>query len=541
MGDDSEATEEDTFPDLITDSNIDAYRINSGSMPGRCIVDFVYLFEQLHEKFDNHCRGIECYFRDLIFIGARAYGLKNKFIFKCRMCNFEDYVWSERSSKESLDVNTGAVAGCILTGTGYTQLQESCAAMNIMCMGRKTYEKVHETAAEAFAKAAEESMNAAAHEERELACQRNEVMNGMPHIAVTGDGSWMKRSYRTGRYDSLSGVGTICGVLTGKVLHMSVRNKYCSVCTKAEKLEKEPSSHKCYKNWGRDCSSTSMEADAIVEGFKTSIEKRGLIYSTYIADGDSSVYKKIIQSNPYSNIFIEKIECRNHLLRNLAIKIKEIAKTRGRFGKLRNIIGSRVLRIRTAVTKAVQYRLEEQSTIQQKIISLKMDLDNVISHVFGEHNECANIGYFCDGSQKENEDNYIPQLKKCGLYEKLQNALKYISWNAKSLLQDKDSNRVETFNSVISRCTGGKRINFGLRGSYETRCNAAVVGFNTGKSISHLSYALGTKPGEIAVELENKKKLSVQTACATKKKPMQQKHAVTDKDHGPQADKPDAT
>jgi len=99
-------------------------------------------------------------------------------------------------------------------------------------------------------------------------------------------------------------------------------------------------------------------------------------------------------------------------------------------------------------------------------------------------------------------------LKKCGLYKKLQNALKYINWNAKSLLQNKDSNRVETFNSVISKYIGGKRINFSLRGSYESRCNAAVVAFNTGKSISHLSYILETKPGEIPSQLENEKKIS---------------------------------
>lgn len=91
----------------------------------------------------------------------------------------------------------------------------------------------------------------------------------------------MKRSYRTGRYDFLSGTGTICGARTGKVLHMSVRNKYCAVCVKAEKLKKNAASHKCYKNWGKDCSSTRMETDTIVKGFKTNIEKRGLIYSTY--------------------------------------------------------------------------------------------------------------------------------------------------------------------------------------------------------------------------------------------------------------------
>jgi len=246
LQDDHEIEKEDTF---LIDNVIDAYRVNTGSMRGKCIIDFEHVFKQLHEKFDEHCHGIECSFRDLTFIGVRAYGLKHKFFFKCRMCNFESNVWSEPSPEKSLDINTGAVASSILTGVGYTQLQQSCAAMNISCMGRKTYEKTHEIVAEAFAKAAEQSMKTAANEERELALQRNEVINGIPYIAVIGDGSWMKRSYRTGRYDSLSGVGTIIGARTGKVLHMAVRNKYCAVCVKAENLEKEPPNHKCYKNW----------------------------------------------------------------------------------------------------------------------------------------------------------------------------------------------------------------------------------------------------------------------------------------------------
>lgn len=57
------------------------------------------------------------------------------------MCNIEKSVWNEPSPEESLDTNMGAVVGAILSGTGYSQLQESCAAMNIQCMARKTYEK----------------------------------------------------------------------------------------------------------------------------------------------------------------------------------------------------------------------------------------------------------------------------------------------------------------------------------------------------------------------------------------------------------------
>lgn len=70
------------------------------------------------------------------------------------------------------------------------------------------------------------------------------------------------------------------------------------------------------------------------------------------------------------------------MLRNLATKIKEIAKTKGRFGKFRNIIGNRILQIRTAVTKAVQYRIQENTPMHEKIIRLKKDLDNVTSHKY---------------------------------------------------------------------------------------------------------------------------------------------------------------
>ena len=85
-----------------------------------------------------------------------------------------------------------------------------------------------------------------------------------------------------------------------------------------------------------------------------------------------------------------------------------------------------------------------------------------------------------------------------------------------------------------------KRINFDLRGSYKTRCNAAVVAFNTGKPISHISYNLVTKPWEIAAQLENNKKVSVSN---TKKRSTQRyvKRAVADRDYGLQTDKLDAT
>lgn len=39
---------------------------------------------------------------------------------------------------------------------------------------------------------------------------------------------------------------------------------------------------------------------------------------------ESNVYNKLLESRPYGNVLVEKIECRNHLLRNFSKKIKDI-------------------------------------------------------------------------------------------------------------------------------------------------------------------------------------------------------------------------
>ncbi|CAD6244604.1 GSCOCG00013413001-RA-CDS, partial [Cotesia congregata] len=138
-------------------------------------------------------------------------------------------------------------------------------------------------------------------------------------ITVIVDGAWSKRSYKNGRYDALSGFATIIGLRTGRVLYCGMRNKYCSFCASSLKrgLEKPPD-HLCFKNYARNDPSTRMEADIIVEGFTKSINSHGLIYKSFIGDGDSSVHQSIVNNDPYKEygIGVEKIECKNHLFRN---------------------------------------------------------------------------------------------------------------------------------------------------------------------------------------------------------------------------------
>ena len=77
--------------------------------------------------------------------------------------------------------------------------------------------------------ALEESMKEAAEEEKRNAIQQGSLHEGVPAISVIFDGGWSKRSHKHS-YNAKSGTSIIIGVHTGKLLHVGVRNKYCSVC-----------------------------------------------------------------------------------------------------------------------------------------------------------------------------------------------------------------------------------------------------------------------------------------------------------------------
>jgi len=167
-----------------------------------------------------------------------------------------------------------------------------------------------------------------------------------------------------------------------KVLFVGIRNKFCTVCDIAERTNVEARIHKCYKNFNRNASSTRMKSDAIVEGFKSGLEVHGLIFKTVIADSDSSVYQSFIDNRPYQKQMVEvkKIECRNHLLRNLYKKLKAIAETsqskthfhrnRG-FMKYRNIVKNNILKIRKEILEAAAARREENQPNHYRTIELQ--------------------------------------------------------------------------------------------------------------------------------------------------------------------------
>ena len=122
-------------------------------------------------------------------------------------------------------------------------------------------------------KSLNESMKQAADEEKRLAISKESYHDRVPAISVVVDAGWSKRSHKHS-YNAKSGVGIAVGMETRKLLHVGVRNKYCSVCARAETEGKEAAEHECHKNWNG--ASSSMETSIIVEAFQQSESRYGL-------------------------------------------------------------------------------------------------------------------------------------------------------------------------------------------------------------------------------------------------------------------------
>lgn len=207
----------------------------------------------------------------------------------------------------------------------------------------------------------------------------------------------------------------------------------------------------------------------------------------------------MIETKPYGpNFKIEKIECRNHLLRNYGTKLSAISKNTKYPIHLRKHILNNAKRFRSAITKAIDYRntLNQQSKYQKisgtnlnknnyntnkyynltKKIGLRKDILNSFRHILGNHEQCEE--YFCKG-KKLNELNLYEDAEKCGLHRETNQIIKRLSMHADSLLMNVDNNVCEQFNSIINKHLAGKRINFSLRHSYATRIESGVISHNT--------------------------------------------------------------
>ncbi|XP_076544259.1 uncharacterized protein LOC143305275 [Osmia lignaria lignaria] len=179
-------------------------------------VDFQHVFKQIIQLGKHSSIG--CGVEHFQIIGCQQNGLAKKY----------------KNSDNTMDINRSAVSGTMMTGGGYNQLEEILSGMNVSCMSKRIYEKCQDEIIDAFELAAQREIENAGTLEKELAIARGDMLPGcnIPCIPVVADGSWMKRSYRGGDYNSLSGVGAIVGYHTKKVFYINECQRLAYFCNK---------------------------------------------------------------------------------------------------------------------------------------------------------------------------------------------------------------------------------------------------------------------------------------------------------------------
>ncbi|XP_047516704.1 uncharacterized protein LOC125057211 [Pieris napi] len=447
---------------------------------GRRIIDVNYFVQQL-ALISGHDSLYHCNMSNIVLVGEIRSGLFSRYRLRCNMCNKTFLVNSEdQNAVDKVEVNSAAIAGIVATGIGYSQFQELNNALDIPVFTDAYYAKLQDKLFEQWENTAIEVMEAAAKREKEAAIIEGRVKNGIPLVDVRADCCWSARSYGD-NYKALSGAAVIIGRKFGEVLYIGVKNKYCLVCARAKKKGVEAKEHVCYKNY--DGSSSGMESDIIREGFEQSLEMYGIIYARLIADGDASTYANILKANPYSNHVVQKIQCRNHLLRNMCKKLRAITKDL-KYSKdhRKQLTDQKIMSMRKVVVSSIKHYKDKEDKLEATR-NLHSDISNSVMHAFGDHTHCKE--YFCDKICTI-QSSGAEQIKNTLIWFRIKVILGYLASNSQSLIEDETTNAVESYNSLVAKLVGGKRINFSQRRSYQSRCAAAVVSYNTGKPITTL-------------------------------------------------------
>ncbi|KAF2886098.1 hypothetical protein ILUMI_20075 [Ignelater luminosus] len=163
---------------------------NSEGLVGNRIVDILYVLECL-KRINLHGERFGCSINNLVFTLERRYGLRSELFFKCNMCNETFKLSTVDPNGTSMNLNTAAVAGCMSTGNGYSNMEELLSVMNIPPMSSSTYKEHHRIASAGWEAVALEKMTEAAQEEAKHAISINSGNEeGYPLVPVVADGAW---------------------------------------------------------------------------------------------------------------------------------------------------------------------------------------------------------------------------------------------------------------------------------------------------------------------------------------------------------------
>nr|XP_018909224.1 PREDICTED: uncharacterized protein LOC109038579 [Bemisia tabaci] len=312
-------------------------------------------------------------------------------------------------------------------------------------------------------KCLEEDIIEAGIQERRIALGKGNIgKDGVPYVTVIADGGWSHRSYGH-KYTAKSGCAIIIGKETKKILYFGVRNKYCSVCAIAQGKKVAIPEHNCYKNW--DGTSPAMEADIIVEGFNKSEEMHKITYMYLIADGDSSVHKSVIERVSYGHE-VQKLECVNHLMKNVSKRIYEFQATLKDDTEKKFLTNKRI----KWYTKYARGLLEELSKNKEPQTEVVAVITNMSNHFLGNHRDCR--ARYCRKAGTEEKTEFPPSF-----LVPLANILSSLTNHTTSIIENETTNLAELYMHLLTVFTGAKAVFYGRRSGFILRSSAACLLF----------------------------------------------------------------
>lgn len=244
-------------------------------------------------------------------------GLASKLELFCGHCNFSETFFSSKeievptSGKKMFEVNVRLVYGLRCAGKGLAAGRVICGIMNLpqpptrFMMYYDVLKTVVENVAnESMKKAVEEAV-----EENQLVAEDDE--SDPRDLSAGFDGTWQRRGFK-----SLNGVVTCTSIDSGKILDVEVLSKFC-LC-----LDNTNHDANCAANYsGASGGMESVGAQRIVG---RSIQKYGVRYVNYLGDGDSNSFASVVETKPYGDTEIKKLECVNHVMKRMGARLRRL-------------------------------------------------------------------------------------------------------------------------------------------------------------------------------------------------------------------------
>ena len=268
-------------------------------------------------------------------------GLAEKLSIECKHCKYTTPLSvSNRIGGKgggALELNLRSVIASL--SMGHAELERFCGIIGLPPpVSKRAYNELLKKIKDATVKYTEEVMVDAANRLKEI-IEREEPSkihiddsgNKIADVGVTVDGTWQKRGHV-----SKIGVVFVMAIRTGEVLDYVVKSLSCHECRCHERDNKSTAEYKLWhENHMKSCeinhsgSSGEMEASGACELFLKSIETRGLRYTQFVGDGDSSSFGKVKQAleNKFGDKYpVEKEECVGHVQKRLGTALREYKK-----------------------------------------------------------------------------------------------------------------------------------------------------------------------------------------------------------------------